>query len=84
MLNCLIFLYYMKSICLWVWKITIENVITLLQVLSSSFIFLTFAKCQTAPPRLKRDPMQRSDTFNYYKTVHMQNGGITEVHMLQI
>jgi len=32
----------MKSICLWAWKITIEKAITLLQELSSSFIFLTF------------------------------------------
>lgn len=32
----------MKAICLWAWEITIEKVITLLQVLSSSFIFLTF------------------------------------------
>lgn len=32
----------MKSICLWAWKITIVKVITLLQVPSSSFIFLTF------------------------------------------
>lgn len=32
----------MKSICLWAWKITIEKVITVLQVRSSSFISLTF------------------------------------------
>lgn len=32
----------MKSICLWTWKITIEKVITVLQVRSSSFISLTF------------------------------------------
>lgn len=42
MLNCLIFQQDMKSICLWAWKITIENVITALQVQSSSFISLTF------------------------------------------
>lgn len=48
-LNCLIFLWYMKPICLWAKKITIENVIALLQVLSSSFIFLTFTKCQNRP-----------------------------------
>lgn len=42
MLNCLIFQRDMKSICLWAWKITIENVITVLQVRSSSFISLTF------------------------------------------
>lgn len=32
----------MKPICLWARKITIEKVITLFQVLLSSFIFLTF------------------------------------------
>lgn len=55
-LNCLIFQSYMKSICLWAKKITIEEVITLLQVLSSSFIFPAFTKCQTVPLRLTPDP----------------------------
>lgn len=75
----------MKSICLWAWKITIEDVITLLQVLSSSFIFLTFKDLLNAKLLLRDRSLILCDVQTLLITgslnsngVHLQTPGITE------
>lgn len=75
----------MKSICLWAWEITIEKVITLLQVLSSSFIFLTFKDLLNAKLFLGDRSLILCDVQTLLITgslnsnsVHLQTPGITE------
>lgn len=77
----------MKSICLWAWKITIENVITLLQVLSSSFIFLTFKDLLNAKLLLGDRGLILCVVQTLLITgslnsngVHLQTPGITEAY----
>lgn len=77
----------MKSICLRAWKITIENVITLLQVLSSSFIFLTFKDSLNAKLFLGDGSLILCDVQTLLITgssnsnsVHLQTRGVKEAY----